>query len=51
MKARRLIEGSAFAPKTLQTLSMAFDDAWSDISRHFEGHEELAEAAQWRIDC
>ena len=27
MKARRLIEGSAFAPRTLQTLSKAFDDA------------------------
>ena len=49
MKARRLIEGSAFAPKTLQILCRAFDDASSEISRHFEGHEELAEAARIRL--
>lgn len=49
MKARRLIEGSAFAPKTLQTLCKACDDAWGEIAHHFEGHEKLAEEARIRL--
>ena len=49
MKARRLIEGSAFAPKTLQTLCKAYDDAWGEISHHFDGHEKLAEEARIRL--
>jgi hypothetical protein len=49
MKARRLIEGSTFAPKTLLTLCKAFDDAWSEISRHFDGHEKLAQEARMRL--
>ena len=49
MKARRLIEGSAFAPKTLQTLCKAYDDAWDEIAHHFQGHEKLAEEARIRL--
>ena len=49
MKARRLTEGSAFAPKTLQTLCKAYDDAWGEIAHHFEGHEKLADEARIRL--
>jgi hypothetical protein len=49
MKARRLIEGSAFAPRTLLTLCKAFDAAWAEISHHFDGHEKLAEEARIRL--
>ena len=42
MKARRLIETSTFEPETLQVLYKAFDDAWAEISHHFDGHSEDA---------
>ena len=42
MKARRLIETSTFEPETLQVLYKAFDDAWAEISQHFDGYSEDA---------
>jgi hypothetical protein len=42
VKARRLIETSTFEPETLQVLYKAFDDAWAEISHHFDGHSEDA---------
>jgi hypothetical protein len=35
MKARRLIEGSAYEPQTLEVLFHAFDAAWDEIAHHF----------------
>jgi hypothetical protein len=44
MKARRLIESSIYEPETLQTAFKAFDDAWTEIAHHFDGHAEDARA-------
>jgi hypothetical protein len=35
MKARRLIESSAYGPETLRALYTALDDAWTEIAHHF----------------
>ena len=35
MKARRLIESSAYGPETLDVLYKALDDAWGEIASHF----------------
>ena len=42
MKARRLIEGSAYGPETLDVLSKALDGAWTEIGHRFaeEAHED-----------
>ena len=42
MKARRLIENSAFSPETLHIIFKAFDDAWNEIAHHFDGDAEGA---------
>ena len=44
MKARRLIESATYQPETLQTAFKAFDDAWAEISHHFNGDAEDARA-------
>ena len=49
MKARRLIESSSLPPETLRTVFKAFDDAWSEISDHFQGDERVAEQARMRL--
>jgi hypothetical protein len=42
MKARRLIEGSAYGPETLDILSKALEGAWAEIRQRFaeEAHED-----------
>ena len=35
MKARRLIESSAYGPETLEVLYKALDDGWAEIASHF----------------
>ena len=42
MKVRRLIEASILDPETLHVVFQAFDDAWSEIAHHFDGHGEQA---------
>ena len=42
MKARRLIETSAFQPETLQILFRAFDAAWAEIAHHFPDNDDNA---------
>lgn len=36
MRARRIIEGAAFGPETIQVASEAFEAAWSEIAHHFD---------------
>ena len=49
MKARRLIESSTFPPETLHTVFKAFDDAWSEISHHFNGDANEVERGRTRL--
>jgi hypothetical protein len=42
VKARRLIETSAFEPQTLQVIFNAFDAAWAEISHHFPDNDDEA---------
>lgn len=50
MRARRIIEGSAFGPDVIRTATEAFEAAWNDIadrideSLHAEAREALATA-------
>ena len=41
MKARALIEGAAYGPDTLKTMTQAFDKAWASIAHHFENEETV----------
>ena len=43
MKARRLIESSAYGPETLHVLYQALDEAWVEIAHHF-GEEDSVHA-------
>lgn len=47
MKARKLIDGATYDPETLQVLAQAFEEAWSQISHHFDG--SLTEEARLRL--
>jgi hypothetical protein len=49
VKARRLIESSAFEPETLQVIYKAFDAAWSEISDRFAGEDAATEQARMRL--
>lgn len=50
MRARRIIEGSAFGPEVIRTATKAFEAAWAEIadridqSLHGEAREALATA-------
>lgn len=44
MKARRLIESSAYGPATLKVISKAFDEGWSEIAHHFQGDPSIEDA-------
>jgi hypothetical protein len=44
MKARRLIESSAYGPVTLKVISQAFDEGWSEIAHHFHGDPSIEDA-------
>jgi hypothetical protein len=46
MRARRIIEGSAFGPDVLKVVRQAFDEAWASIANKFLPHEhEVAREA------
>jgi hypothetical protein len=47
LKARRLIEGSAYGPETLDIISKALDGAWAEIGHRFS--EEAHEDARLRL--
>lgn len=46
MRARRIIEGSAFGPDVIRTATKAFEAAWSEIADRIDKslHEEAREA-------
>lgn len=46
MRARRIIEGSAFGPDVIRTAIDAFEAAWSEIADRFDQslHEDAREA-------
>ena len=41
MRARQLIEGASFNPRTVMAMGKAFDQAWLEIADTFAGDEEL----------
>jgi hypothetical protein len=45
MRARRIIEGAAFGPDTVQAASAAFESAWAEIAGEFsaEMHADVRE--------
>ncbi|MGE3703234.1 MAG: hypothetical protein AB7G08_31510 [Hyphomicrobiaceae bacterium] len=49
MKARALIEGAAYGPETLKTMTQAFDKAWASIAHHFAKNEEDTARARERL--
>ena len=49
MKARRLIEGSHYDPRTLGVISKGFDQAWGEIADHFGTEPRSIEDARLRL--
>jgi hypothetical protein len=49
VKAITLIEGAAYGPDTMKTMTQAFDRAWACVSHHFENNEEDAARARERL--
>jgi hypothetical protein len=49
MKARRLIESSAYDAEALRLITRAFDAAWGEIAHHFHGDDRAIEAARLRL--
>jgi len=49
MKARRLIDGTAFGPETLKALGEAFDQAWAQIAGNFGDSPTQVENARLRL--
>ena len=49
MKARRLIEGSHYDPRTLRVISNGFDQAWGEIADHFGTDPRSIEDARLRL--
>jgi len=48
MKARAMLEGATYDPKTLKVVCQAFDDAWADISKLYYYPAEV-EHARFRL--
>ena len=46
MKAIALIEGAAYGPDALKTMTQAFDKAWACVAHHFEREEAAARARE-----
>ena len=46
MRARRIIDGSAFGPEVIRTATKAFESAWDEIADRIDQslHEEAREA-------
>jgi hypothetical protein len=49
VKAIALIEGAAYGPETLKTMTQAFDKAWACVAHHFEDNAEEAARARERL--
>ncbi len=49
MKARRLIEGSLYEPRTLRVIFEGFDQAWSEVANHFGTDPRSIEDARLRL--
>ena len=50
MKARRLIDGASFGPKTLKAVGEAFDEAWAvHLAGNFGGDAKSVEAARLKL--
>jgi hypothetical protein len=49
MKARRLIEASVYDPETLLVVSQAFDAAWVEIARFYNGDAGVVEKARLQL--
>ena len=48
MKARELIDGAAYGPKTVKAMGEAFDLAWVEIAEHYTARTEI-EAARIKL--
>jgi hypothetical protein len=44
MKARSMLEGATYDPKTLKIISQAFDDAWESIAELYDDPAEIEHA-------
>lgn len=44
MKAIALIEGAAYGPDALKTMTQAFDKAWACVAHHFENGDDAVRA-------
>ena len=49
MKARKLLEGATYGPETLKVIGKAFDDAWCEISGHFENNGLQSHSARLKL--
>lgn len=51
MRARRIIEDTAFAPEVLEVLRKAFDEAWAEIAEKFgpDEHETAREILAYSL--
>lgn len=49
MKARKLIEGAAYAPDELKAIGKAFDDAWEQIAPSVSTRPQAIEAARLKL--
>jgi hypothetical protein len=49
LKARKLIEGAAYAPDELKAIGKAFDDAWEQIAPSVSTRPEAIEAARLKL--
>ena len=49
MKARQLIQDTAYGPEKLKVLFQAFDDAWADIAGNFGNDPSSVEAARTKL--
>ena len=44
MKARRMVDGAAYAPETVKAMGEAFDQAWAQIAGNFTQPSQIETA-------
>ena len=49
MKARGMIGGASFKPEVLKVLYQAFDEAWAEIRREYEGDQLRVDGARMNL--
>ena len=49
MKARQLISGGTFSPGAMETIGLAFDQAWAEVAERFKPRHPLAVDAAQRL--